>query len=149
MAFRTPVFNTWVQVWRDNLAGSRILYGWSVCQVRGPTSHVESGGFDLEVLFPKHSDVNYQNMFSGGRTADALCVAGYGERSLRVVFVADKGAGFSNEYRLVNATWRPTVTLVPPLPEGIPPVDVTQAPPIGYTALPLVASLPWLATPPR
>lgn len=133
-----PRFNMWCQVWRPSPAPTYVLYGWSKCQMRGPTSHVDSGGLLYEVLFPKHSDVRSYTL-PGDQESDVLVLGGWDRRYGVVAYVTDKGAGFANEYRLTYVSWRTHTTIIPPVPGGCPSVDPLLIPPMGYTPLPLIS----------
>ncbi len=60
--------------------------------------------------------------------------------------MSDKGAGFSNEYRIANVTWTPRQTSDFNKVNGVGIVDVTLVPPMGYTPLPLITPLTWNLT---
>ena len=137
MAWFPPRFNLWCQVWRPSPSPTYVLVGWSKCQSRGPTSHVESGGFYFEVLFPKWSDVRASNL-PGVSENDVLVLGGFDRRWCTAAFVYDKGGGFPNEYRLVYAGWRTKTTIIPSVPPGCCPVNADLVPPDGYTPLPLI-----------
>lgn len=144
MAWRLPRFNQWCQVWRPNDSGHATLRGYSLCQLRGPTSHVDNTNAGLfEVLFPKWSDI-VGFSFSGGHNGDLIMMSGFLARHYaQIVLVADKGAGFPNEYRLATCMWRPTTTVIPPLEVMTPCSDPTQLPPDGYLPLPVLSPSAW------
>lgn len=150
MAFQTPKFNLWCQVWSNNWPPlfRTQRRGWSRCQVRGPTSHV--GDLDntanFEVLFPKWSDVRgrAQSPFD---CFDWINVAGWGNHWCYVSHVMDKGAGFTNEYRIAMVYWVDHGPLNDTYVCGS--VEPTLQPPAGYVPLPLVdPQAGWPADPP-
>lgn len=145
MAFRPPTFNLWCQVYRNGTP--LVLAGYSICQLRGPTSHVDGNAQSVEVLFPKYSDVRgiAQSPALGG---DVIVIAGYQRFYLVVEYTSDKGAGFTNEYRIASSRWRDVNTTLHPPPPYTPVVDTTLLPPPGYTPLALVTPLPWPTVPP-
>lgn len=150
MAYRTPVFNVWCKVRRETLVAgvpTVTFPGYSLCQVRGP----KAGGAEIinaicfEILFPKWSDVRYSNQ-NDTIFGDWVQVAGWGNRWAQIVEVCDKGAGFTNEYRLTSAYFVDYSTGVGSLNTvlGCGVVDPTLMPPGGFTPLPLLPKLGWV-----
>jgi len=143
MAWYPPRFNLWCQIWRPTGLGDNYnLIGYSLCQLRGPTSHIDAGGGYQEILFPLHTDVRGIRL-NGEQGQDIVVVAGWDRRWCYVSDVYDKGAGFVNEYRLATCYWRGGVTVIPPVPAGVPVVDPELIPPDGYTPVPLLTPSPW------
>jgi len=139
MAFQTPRFNAWCQV-RTNAVPplhQLTLRGYSRCQVRGMTSHIDEidnlAGF--QVLLPKWSDVRgvAQSDFN---CFDWINVAGWGEHWAYVVSVTDKGAGFTNEYRIATVYWVDHGPLNTSF--VCSPINTALEPPSGFTPLPLI-----------
>lgn len=160
MAYFAPRFNVWCQVWRwhPELPNYK-LHGYSLCQLRGPAPFPQyqvSTFFEdlqVEVLLPKYSDVETAALNLGGK-ADVIMLAGMGVRYLIVDSCSVKGAGFSNEYLLVQ------VHQMSP-EEGRPyfrfpasefhawSVNKELSPPDGFTALPLITpAAAWGVLPP-
>lgn len=138
MAFKTPTFNLWCQVWRPDGMGNYDSMGYSPCAVRGPDSHGDSGlnTPPQQVLFPKGSDIRPAFMNAAG-LADIIDVAGWGaDIYFSVTWVEDKGAGYSNEYRIAGGSWQRWAP-----GDAIPPRPVNPAltPPLGYDELPIVS----------
>lgn len=140
MAYRAPTFNVWAEVFTD--AG--VSRGWTLCQVRGPSNSVWAWlpglGEDAqnivywEILLPRGSDVRGPKN-DAAQMGDTIRLKGLQTMAYRVIWVGDKAAGFTNEYRLVFAYWQPS-------PAGNQPllrVNTAFAPPGGFTPLPLVA----------
>lgn len=150
MAFFKPRFNLWCRVFTNGDGPTRTLRGYSKCQVRGPTSHDDfvSTNAVFQILFPAGSDVRGTSN-GAADDFDWVNVAGWGSRWAVILSVADKGAGFPNEYRLAQCTWVQygggsitTQTQV-----GV--VNPVLEPPEGYPPLPLVTvSTVWTALPP-
>lgn len=135
MAFRTPVFNLWAEVVASATGFNR---GWTPLQLRGPTNTgiflndtpAAPFVFYWEILLPKGSDV--KNISNGGaHGADDIFIRPGNLRGYRVIWVDDKAAGFTNEYRLV---WAQQHIISAPLPR----VNSSMVPPGGYTPLPVV-----------
>jgi len=147
MAFRTPNFNVWAQVWRPDAGAVLHSIGYSKCQFRGPTSHAElTGAIAFEILFPKFTDIR-DIVRSEDGFADVIAIAGWGRRYAVVQGVSDKGAGFGNEYRLCVCGWRPRTAILPPVPPGQPPIDTTEQPPAGFPTVPLITPVAWVNPP--
>jgi len=142
MAFQVPKFNVWCRVIRKAVTPAHTynLVGYSRCQVRGPASNPGTGqnAMPFEVLFPKHSDVRgITNLLNG--SLDYIQVAGWGPRTVQVFSVSDKGAGFTNEYRLCLVVWTlRSTTVFGNEEDGVGSINVESEPPPGYTPLPLI-----------
>lgn len=141
MAFYLPRFNVWCRVWRKLTTNTNpIEIGYSICQVRGPEGRISppQGQVGFEVLFPKWSDVRGFPQGVNG-DGDFIQVAGWGPRTAQINSIADKGAGFANEYRVAVVGW---VNFTDGLKynklKGAGPVEPTLLPPDGYTPLPLI-----------
>jgi len=146
MAWRAPTFNVWAAVYRPDAGAVLHLVGYSKCQYRGPTSHSELiGSIAFEVLFPKFSDI--RDVVHGAFGADIIEIGGWGRNYAVISGISDKGAGFTNEYRLAICTWRPRTSVLPPVPLGQPPVDPLLEPPTGFTPLPLLTPGGWIDPP--
>jgi len=148
MAYYPPRFNLWCQVQRIlPPSGVRGIVGYTKCQLRGPSSHVQPGftGSAFEVLFPKWTDVRGVQQ-APSALGDWIQIAGCGNRFAVLVSVCDKGAGFPNEYRLGVCTWIARTTS-PPSPlntvDGLGVVDSLLAPPGGFVEVPLLPQLGW------
>jgi len=138
MAFYPPRFNVWAGVYRYNtLTDVWDLVGYSICQVRGTTSHESSDVFaasNCQVLFPAGSDVR-STAISDSHVADMVMIAGYERFRLRVSGICDKGAGFGNEYREANCLFDeltsgedPRAALLRVNPELLPPIGAPPLP---------------------
>lgn len=110
MAYRKPVFNLFAAVYTTPAVGEEVFRGYTPCQLRGPgNSKIEEAGSDLEswilmeILFPKGTDVRDAQTAGAGKIGDTIEITPGTGRWYYVHFVDDKGAGFSNEYRLVIA----------------------------------------------
>lgn len=140
MAYFPPRFNVWCKVYRLNMVGGDyVLAGYSICQVRGTTSHETSdvqGAANCQVLFPKGSDVR-NAAISDLHVGDYVMVAGQLHFRLHVDGVCDKGAGFGNEYREANCSYD-FLGSGEPDRGGLPPVNTDLLPPDGYLALPVI-----------
>jgi len=139
MAFHAPRFNVWAAVYRHNsLTLDWDLVGYSICQVRGTTSHESSDVFaaaSCQVLFPAGSDVRDASL-SDDHVGDMIMVAGYERFRLRAAGICDKGAGFSNEYREVNCLFDPLTSGEDPR-AALLRVNPELLPPIGAPPLPV------------
>lgn len=156
MAFKTPTFNVWAQVLRYQQGPSAYrVYGYSLCQLRGPDSHWEgpgpgTAGLQFEVLFPKLSDIGDLQMLSQSTWTDLVCLAGWGTRVAEVNGVCMKGGGFNNEYVLCLCSWEGANSYpgLGAVNRSFPQLNTTLVPPGGYTPLPLrTASTTWSGFP--
>jgi len=138
MAFKVPTFNLWCQVWRPNEAGNEYTsVGYSKCALRGPESTMEAGlnTPPSQVLLPKGSDVRSITL-SEFSIPDVIDIAGQGaEVFFEVFWVADKGAGYANEYRIVGGATR---NRFGESVNGLRRTNVALQPPLGYTPLPIL-----------
>jgi len=141
MAYQVPKFNIWVEI--GNAFGAR--RGWTKCQMRGPvnglfdveqTDHPNNTRILWEFLFPAGSDIRTHNSVGtvGGSDYDIIYIHGYTKFGFLVMWVGEKAAGFTNEYRLVFAChqidW--DVNTIP-----LPRVNPDFEPPPGFTPLPV------------
>jgi len=148
MAFKVPTFNAWLQCWRYVPAGSHYeLVGYCRCQVRGPDSHWEgpvetSAEVYFQVLIPTGTDIRSGNLNLNGGVPDLISVGGWGRRLATVQGVSPKGAGFSNEYTILVCYFQDASTgfsgiVYAPI-NGLPRVNTTLTPPLGYTPIPVI-----------
>jgi len=148
MAYKIPTANCWCRVWRNVDINEYVLAGYAYVQMRGPDSHADPvlGIQCVQVIFPKGSDVRWSD---GVLTTvpDHIELAGQRGYWIRVEWVNDKGAGFSNEYRIALGSYAraPGFGVGNPLP----PVNPELLPGDDYVPLPILDPWPdWEDPPP-